>query len=156
VLSQSVNLEVSADKAKVIEIVSKHIAVAPECACEIVKTAIKASDADKMVVASIVEAAITSAPAHARIISQCAIATAPDAASEIQALLAKLDPNSGESVDTSKSGKAPAEVAEETFNPLDFPGDETSTVGPRVGTSGPFIYLPPGPPFNPPPITYDP
>jgi len=151
-LSQAVSLEVSAEKAKVLEIVSKHVAAAPECACEVVKTAIKASDADKKAVAAIVEAAITSAPAQMRVITQCAIATAPDAASDIQAVIARLDPNSGETAETSKSGKAPAEVAEEGFNPLDFPGDETSTVGPRIGTGGGDPYLRPGPRFNTPPI----
>lgn len=151
-LSQVINSEIAAEKTKVLEVVTKHIAAAPECACEVVKCAIKASEADKQAVAAIVEAAITSAPAQMRVITQCAIATAPDAASDIQAALAKLDPNSGETVETSKSGKAPAEVAEEGFNPLDFPGDETSTVGPRSGTGGGSPYLRPGPQFNSPPI----
>jgi hypothetical protein len=164
-LSQAVNFEVAAEKARVLEIVTKHVAAAPECACEVVKTAIKASNANKQAVAAIVEAAIISAPAQMRVITQCAIATAPDAASDIQAVLSKIDPNGGETAHTSKSGKAPAEVAEESFNPLDFPGDETSTVGPRTGTGGPRNdngggdptgggdpYLRPGPRFNTPPI----
>jgi len=153
-LSQTVSLEVSAEKAQVLEIVSKHVAAAPNCACEVVKAAIKISEADSQEVAAIVEAAITSAPDQSRLISQCAIATAPDAISDVQAVLAKLDPNSGESsasAKSAKSGKAPAEVAEESWNPLDFPGDETSTIGPRPGTD-PNSTLRPGPQFDNPPI----
>ncbi|MDE0730581.1 MAG: hypothetical protein OSB36_06590, partial [Longimicrobiales bacterium] len=86
---------------------------------------------------------------------QCAIATAPDAIGDVQAVLAKLDPNSGDSgisSKSSKSSKAPAgEVAAEDWNPLDFPGDENSTVGPPPGTDGGSSILPPGPQIDAPP-----
>lgn len=150
-LTQTVSLEVSADKSKVLEVVSKQIAAAPNCACEVVKSAIKSSEADGDTAAAIVEAAITAAPDQLRLISQCAIATAPDAAGKIQAVLAKLDPNSGDSGLSSKSSKA-SEVAGEDYNPLDFPGDSKSVVGPFRGTDGGNGYLRPGPQFGSPPI----
>ncbi len=145
-ISQAVIIGVSEDESRVLEIVSKEIAAAPSCACEIVKSAIKSSKADNKTVAAIVGAAVTAAPAQMRLISQCAIAVAPDAAGEIQAVLAKLDPNSGDSglsSKSAKSAKAP-EVAEEDWNPLDFPGGRDPNIGPGD--------LPPGFPFDTPPI----
>lgn len=153
-LAQTVNLEVTAEKNQVLEIVGKYVAASPNCACEVVKTAIKATEADSNTVAAIVEVAITSAPDQSRLISQCAIATAPDAISGIQAVLAKLDPNSGDSTASAKSakgGKAPMPAPKEGWNPLDFPGDETSVIGPRQGTD-PNSELRPGPQFGTPPI----
>lgn len=150
-LSQSVATEVSADKSQVLEIVSNQVAAASGCACEIVKSAIKASDADATTVAAIVEAAISEAPDHMRLISQCAIAAAPDAIGAIQALLATLDPNSGDSAGSSKSGKSAKaaamsddEAAEVDWNPLDFPGDQISSVPGLKIPSGPQgTYAPP-------------
>lgn len=150
-LSQSVSLGVANDKSLVLEIVSKETAAAPGCACEIVKSAIKATKAENATVAAIVEAAITAAPDQMRLISQCAIAIAPDAISEIQAVLAKLDPNSGESVISSKSSKAPAdEVASEDWNPLDIPGDKREGPQPKL-RPGPPTSVPPS--LNPPSVT---
>ena len=151
-LSQTVSLEVAADQSNLLEIVSKQVAANPSCACEVVKAAIKASKADAKLVASIVEAAATAAPDQMRLISQCAIATAPDAASAVQAVVAKLDPNSGESAKTEYSGKAPAEAAAPTWNPLDFPSDSSSQVGPRPGTNGGSNIIRPGLVFDTPPL----
>jgi hypothetical protein len=80
-----------------------------------------------------------------RMISQCAIATMPESVAEVQALLAKLDPNSGDSdVYSSKSAKdstdskdakdskVAAIVAPPIPNPLDLPP-----------TYPPIIPLPP-------------
>lgn len=134
-LCRTVNLEVTAEKARVVEIVTKYAAAAPEYASEVVKTAIKASDADEKTVAAIVEAAIKASAADKKAVDaivKAAIATAPDAASDIQAVIARLDPNSGETA-----------VAEGRFNPLDFPGDETSTVDPRTGDGDPRSDTPP-------------
>ena len=152
-ISQTVVVGISEDKSQLLEIISKEIAAAPNCACEIVKSAIKTSKADNKTVAAIVGAAVTAAPAQMRLISQCAIAVAPDAAAEIQSVLAKLDPNSGDSdassksAKSAKSAKAP-EVAEEDWNPLDFPGGRDPIVGPRD--------LPPGFPISDPPIIIPP
>ncbi len=90
-----------------LEIVESEVQANPSCACEIVKTAIKASDSDLAFVTAIVEASITAAPDCWRIASQCAIATMPDSITSVQALLAKLDPNSGnEKVCSSKGTKS--------------------------------------------------
>jgi hypothetical protein len=149
-ISQTVITGVSEDRSQVLEIVSKEIAAAPSCACEIVKSAIKSSKADDKTVAAIVGAAVTAAPAQMRLISQCAIAVAPDAAAEIQSVLAKLDPNSGDTEASAKSAKSAKEpeVAEEDWNPLDFPGGRDPNIGPRD--------FPPGFPFDTPPIIIPP
>lgn len=123
-------------------IVEKQIVSAPGCACEIVKSAIQASHADVELVAQIVETAILAAPEHMRIIAQCAIAVAPDALSAVQGVLAKLDPNSGESHSSKSakySGKGGNEVAAEQDqtvmpSPLDFPG--SGPVGLTGGLGG--------------------
>lgn len=123
----SVEQRIKLDVAKVLEVVESEVQANPSCACEIVKTAINASDADVALVTAIVEASITAAPDCMRIASQCAIATMPDSVASVQALLAKLDPNSGnEEVYSSKGAKsaksaksAKVAIAEEAPNPLD-------------------------------------
>lgn len=162
-ISQTVKLAVAADQSKILEIVSKEVAAAPSCACEVVKSAIEASSADKALVASIVETAANSAPEQLRLISQCAIAMAPDAVSEVQSVLAKLDPNRGEAGHSAKSAqgaKVPAQpVVASDWNPLDFPSEGPvgldfpgeEPVGFNPGGPGGFPMLPPGFPVNIPP-----
>lgn len=138
-VSLSVEQRVKLDVSKVLEIVETEVTANPGCSCEIVKTAIKASDADVQGVVAIVETAIHASPESMRIISQCAIAAMPDAITAVQALLAKLDPNAGETGYSSKSSKdsKDAKVASIEAPPLPNPLD-----------------LPPsGPPIGPPPIT---
>ena len=137
-ISESIKSAILQDSSRTIQIVVENLEAAPSCACEIVKAAIQASHADADLVASIVENAILAAPEQIRMISQCAIATAPDALPQIQAVLAKLDPHAGESHRSSKHvGKQPAKEASpitepaSMFNPLDFPGD--GPIGPRDG-----------------------
>ena len=137
-LSNAVKAAVNADSSNVLDIVAKNVAANESCACEIVKAAIIASDADKSQVSKIVEAAILEAPAKMRIIAQCAIATAPDAASKIQAVLEKFDKAGGEGssdegvLDDNKAAKDVAPDAEGP-NPLDFPTSGNDVVGPRTG-----------------------
>ena len=129
-ISQALSAQISSNKPQVLEIVSNQISQSPNCACEIVKAAIAATEAESAVVGSIVEAAITAAPEQLRLISQCAIAAAPDAIADVQAVLAKLDPNSGDSVASSKDAKdskdakgaGPSAPAPEAYNPLNGPG----------------------------------
>ncbi|RPJ34142.1 MAG: hypothetical protein EHM17_07675 [Verrucomicrobiaceae bacterium] len=124
-LALSVKAAVAAEPSKVLEIVATEVSAAPDCACELVKAAIEGSDAEVVTVAAIVEAAITAAPDQMRLIAQCAIALAPDSLVEVQALLAKLDPNTGDSGDSAKSAKgekAPIGEVAAMPNPLDFPG----------------------------------
>jgi hypothetical protein len=127
-ISQSVRASVESNLSNLLEIVSTEVAASPACSCEIVKSAIEGSGANAEVVASIVEAAATASPENMRLIAQCAIATVPDSLAQVQAVLAKLDPNAGESgysAKSSKSGKGGTdEKADEGDNPLDFPGED--------------------------------
>ncbi len=145
-LGLAVQQRVKLDPAKVLEIVETEIAANNGCACEVVKAALTAAGADAALTAQVVETASTTAPESMRLISQCAIATVPESLAEVQAVLAKLDPNSGESGYSSKSSKS-AKSGKEIIpppppvnkgNPLDLP-----PIGPPL----------PPPPFNPPPIT---
>ena len=152
-LSVSVKHAVAAERASVLEIVTAQINANSGCACEVVKAAIEGVEADPATVAAIVEAAVTAAPDQMRLISQCAVAVAPDALVNIQAVLAKLDPNSGDGGTSSKSAKTAkgGEVApaNENGNPLDFPG--LGDIGPRPGEPS-FAFFPPGNDPNSPPV----
>ncbi|MGY8648051.1 MAG: hypothetical protein ACKVLL_11940 [Verrucomicrobiales bacterium] len=168
-MSNAVRLAVAADSDKVLEIVAKQIAANESCACEVVKAAIIASDAKKEVVAQIVDVAINEAPSMLRIIAQCAIAIAPDAQPNIQAILEKYDFAGGEG-DSEKGalekGGVPDDVA--SANPLDFPASEgygssaarpeggAAPVGPAPGGPGGFPLLPPGLPVTFPPVVTPP
>jgi hypothetical protein len=147
-LSLSVKHSVAAEQSKVLEIVSSEVAASPGCACEIVKAAIEGSQAKPEVVAAIVESALTSAPEQMRLISQCAVALAPDALTQVQAVLAKFDPNRGDSGSSAKSAKDAKEPVGEVAaipNPLDFPGQ--GPVGPTFGGPGGQPLLPILPPM---------
>jgi hypothetical protein len=170
-LVQSVKAAITADPSTTLQVVEKETLANPGCACEVVKAAIEESKADAKLVASIVETASTAAPAQMRLISQCAVAVAPDALSNVQAVLAKLDPNSGETTPAkkdSKDAKTPAPTPQVTSNPLDFPGSGMvgagvgtgvggkPTVGPTPGGPGGIPVLPFGPPMDVPPVIVPP
>ena len=123
-LSKAVKVAVSADSSKVLEVVAANIAINESCACEIVKAAIVASDANKKLVAEIVNTAILAAPSQIRMITQCAMATAPDAVSNIQAVVEKYGSAGGN--DSAKGGLADekgviAPPEADGPNPLDYP-----------------------------------
>ena len=82
---------------RVLEVVALQIGHHPTCACEVVKAAIIASEADTALVVEIVEVAIETAPSSFRIIGQCAIAVAPDALSEVQTIINQYGAVSGDS-----------------------------------------------------------
>lgn len=156
-LSLSVKQAVAVDQSKVLEIVAAQVGAAPGCACEIVKAAIEGSSADVETVAAIVDAASVAAPEQMRLISQCAVAVAPDAMVQVQAVIAKLDPNLGESGVSAKGAKTPVGEVAALPNPLDFPGQ--GPVGPNPGSPGGLILFPGGtngstlfPPLVVPPI----
>jgi len=94
-LYTSVTQEVTGSSSKVLEIVEKYISENPECACEVVKAAIVASEADKGLVAEIVTTATLASPDKLRLVAQCAIAVAPDALAEVQQVMAKYDRQGG-------------------------------------------------------------
>ena len=94
-LSMTVSKAVTAAPDSVLVTVQQQVAANPACSCEVVKAAIVASEADRNLVGQIVSTAVEAAPENLRIIAQCAIAVAPDALPEVQAVLAKLDPQGG-------------------------------------------------------------
>jgi len=91
----------------------------PKCACEIVKAALIASDADDDLAVQIAERAIIASPENMRITSQCAIAQAPGATQQILALLARLDPHAGETVTSTKDAKVSVLLSQAAPPPLD-------------------------------------
>ncbi len=161
---------VAGDPGRILEIVSTGVAANPSCSCEVVKAAIQQSKLEPKSVAAIVEAAILAAPEHMRTIAECAIAVAPEATAEVQAVVARLDPASGDSAgESAKSAKSakgalvPEEVAYVT-NPLDFPAEGPDgrvpgaplPGGPTLGGWDPSGWAPAGtggfpliPPFIP-------
>lgn len=149
-LAVSVKHAVAAKPSSVLEVVEKEVSANPDCACEVVKAAIQGAEADSKLVASIVETAATAAPEKMRLVSQCAVAVAPEALGDVQAVMNRLDPNLGETGYSSKDAKSAKDVAvKPAWNPLDFPGQ--GPVGPTPG--GPPM-IPPGlPPTVPPIIT---
>jgi hypothetical protein len=149
-LSLSVKHAAAMEQSRVLEIVSKEVSAAPTCACEIVKAAIEGSAANSKTVAAIVQAASIAAPDQMRLVSQCAVAVAPDALTEVQAVLALMDPNLGDSGSSAKSAKGEKAAAGEVAsipNPLDFPGQ--GPIGPTPGSPGGLGIFP----FSPPPGT---
>ena len=167
--SEAVKVAVAAKPSKVLELVETHVAANEKCACEIVRAAIVASEADKNLVASIVTSAANAAPSEARLIAQCAIAVAPDAVNEVQAVMAKFDLGQGDSVVVSEKGgleKGGVEPAPAINDPLDFPvgpngTGPTNPVGGLVGPGpnapgGPQSALPPGFPLAGQPIVVSP
>ncbi len=154
--SAFVKSAVAAKHAKVLEIVSAEVTASPSCACEVVKAAIEGTEAGPKLVAAIVEAAAVAAPEQMRLIAQCAVAVAPDALTEVQAVMAKLDPNLGERGSSAKSAKDSKEPIGEVAampNPLDFPGQ--GPVGPIPGGPGGNGIIPVIPPviIAPPDVT---
>lgn len=153
-LSVSVEHSVAANQAELLQIVEREIAANPGCACEVVKAAIKASEADAAKVAAIVEVAASAAPEHMRLIAQCAVAMAPDSLSDVQSVMARLDPNKGEVYSSKEPApKAPMEPAPPAFNPLDFPGSGPVSPGGYIVPVGPPGFDPGFVPINPDPDT---
>ena len=95
-LSFEIKEEVAANQSLVLQIVEKAVLANRDCACEIVKSAITATRADNKLIASIVEVAAVTAPEKMYLVALCAVAVAPDSSVDVQAVLAKLDPGTGE------------------------------------------------------------
>lgn len=164
-VSAVVNRLVSSNQSKLLEIVADQVVATPSCACEVVKAAIEGSKADSETIATIVDTAIMVSPDNMRLISQCAIAAAPDSVTAVQAVLAKYDPNSGDIEISAKDSKAPAGEVAALPNPLDFPGKgpvrplfpilppviintpKVSQVNPGVPVLSSFVASPPAPIF---------
>ena len=147
----SVEHQVRIDSTKVLSIVESEIGANPSCACEIVKAAIKASGAEEALVADITEVAITAAPESMRMISQCAIAAMPDALAAVQAVLAKLDPNSGDTSYSSKGSKGGKEgLSGKDAKASDM--NEAAPGDPPIPTPNPLDVIVRVPRIPPPPL----
>jgi hypothetical protein len=140
-ISLSVEHRIKLDPSKLLEITELEVGANPGCACEIVKTAIRTSEADADRVVAIVEVAIHASPESMRIISQCAIAANPAAVAGVQALLAKLDPGAGDGDGSSKSAKSAKDAK-----------DAKAAIAAKPPLPNPLDLPPPLPRFDPPPI----
>ena len=129
----NVKNNVSENPEMVLELVKKNVAKNQSCACEIVKAAIIASNADKNLVADIVEAAIISAPDKARLIGQCAVAVAPDALVEVQAVVVKYGVVRAKTA--SRDEASSYQDDDEGGNPLNFPGGKGGTADSESGSA---------------------
>lgn len=87
-LSKDVREAVAKEPAKVLMIVEDALVINESCACEIVKAAIQASNADQAMVQQIVQTAIAVAPKMAAVIAECAAAVAPQFGEAINATVA--------------------------------------------------------------------
>jgi hypothetical protein len=96
-ISKAAAKEISAKPESVLSVVSQQIAANENCAGEVVKAAIVVTEADKKLVAQIVEQAIGAAPKKITIIVTAALSVAPDAYVQVMELLATYTPNEGES-----------------------------------------------------------
>lgn len=148
-IQAAITKAVDADNAKVLEIVEAQVAANAGCACEVVKAAIIATEADKDLVRQIVEVAVVAAPSEMRLIAQCAVAVAPDAVGEVQKVLASFDPASGESVSAkgglSKGGLEKGGTIAPV--PIDNPLDGPLTPGGPGGDPFVPIFTPNQPPI---------
>ena len=103
-IQSAVVAAVKVDEAKVLEVVEAQASANSGCACEVVKAAIIATEANKELVRQIVEVAVVAAPDEMRLIAQCAVAVAPDSVNEVQKVIASFDPQSGEGPVSAKGG----------------------------------------------------
>jgi hypothetical protein len=99
------NSAITAKPAEVVTLVYEKVAATPACACEFVKTAIKAAKADDSTTGQIVEAAIAGAPDQYKVIVECAIAVKPTAAGHIRAALQSVFGGKGGKGSTVPMGK---------------------------------------------------
>ncbi len=179
-LSSDVTQEIIQSPENVLALVSQYVSANEGCGCEVVKAAIVATEASKQLVAQIVQVAIEGAPKEMNVIATCAIAVAPDAYKEVQAVYAAAASAQGTSYSVSeKGGKSGlgkggdvGEVAT-AANPLEFPVSSGvsgvgggvqgggapgsgNPVGPAPGTLGSTSIIPTGLPVIQPPVVTPP
>ncbi|MFD0896102.1 hypothetical protein KBB96_01315 [Luteolibacter ambystomatis] len=126
------------DPSKLLEIVAAEVTANPDRVCEIVKAAIKATENDKESIANIVETAATTKPDAMRLAAQCAVAAVPESLADVQAVLAKLDPATGDKHRSSKDSKDSKDAK-----------DAKEEVAPAITPPNPLDLPPPPPPIPP-------
>jgi hypothetical protein len=85
-IAQDVRAAVSKDPSKVLMIVEDALVINETCACEIIKAAITAANADTEMVQQIVQTGLAVAPKMSAIIAECAASVAPGSGEAIAAL----------------------------------------------------------------------
>lgn len=130
----------AADPIELLRLIDEEVSAHPDCACEIVKAAILGTDCDDAIVGYVVETAVRAAPEHMRLISQCAIATAPDSLLRVQEVMARLAPAAGKATKSAKSAKGKGVEVKPAATPPD-PLDVPIVIIPWVP---PVINPPPG------------
>ena len=83
-VANDVSTAVSKDPSKVLMIVEDALVINESCACEIVKAAIVAANADKPLIEQITQTAISVAPKMAAIITECANAVVPGSVAAVE------------------------------------------------------------------------
>lgn len=153
-LSLSIGLQVQSNPDSILEIVSAEIGANPSCSCEIVKAAITVDELSPEQVAAVVEAAVTASPEHMRLISQCAIASSPKSLAAVQAVIARLDPNAGDSsAKSSKSAKGAKNAHAQSDALVDSTSSSTSDSSLSNPLDMPSYVVPPPPVIAPPSLS---
>lgn len=93
-ISRDVRAAVSKDPSKVLMILEDALVINETCACEIVKAAITASNADDASVKQIVQTALAVAPKMSAVITECAAAAAPGSGNSIASVSSGKDKTS--------------------------------------------------------------
>ncbi len=112
-ITRDVAAAVSKEPGKVLMIIEDALVINESCACEIIKAAITAANADATLVSQIVQTGISVAPKMAGVITDCAAAISPSAAASVAPPV----------VDSGKQVKNPLPVSpspeeEEDFSPI--------------------------------------
>lgn len=97
--------EVAAQPSLVLQLVENAVRVSSDYCCDIVKSAIEATNADINLVGSILEVVALTKPEHLRNSALYAIAVAPDALEVVNAVLAKFSSALGDPLDFPLGGK---------------------------------------------------
>lgn len=111
-ITRDVAAAVSKEPSKVLMIIEDALVINESCACEIIKAAITAANADATLVGQIVQTGISVAPKMAGVITDCAAAISPSA---VAAVVPPM-------VESGKQVKNPLPVSpapeEEDFSPV--------------------------------------
>ncbi|MES2508115.1 MAG: hypothetical protein V4599_15535 [Verrucomicrobiota bacterium] len=133
-ISRDVAAAIQKDPSKALMIVEDALVINESCACEIIKAAILASQADSAMVNQIVQTGIAVAPKMSGVIMDCATSVSPGAAITNVASVASVDPTDSE--------KNPSK------NPLPVAPVEEEFI-PTPSIRGVYLIQPPGTSFIP-------
>ena len=152
-LAERVKSEVSKSPKDVLSSVRLAMVDNDACACDIVKTAIKASDADNDLTGLIVEVAVKTKPSRFKEIVECAILANPAAKTQVRSALERVFGSKG----SGKGGKVVVvqtvprvvmkEIPQLFFPPLEFyppPSQEVPPGDKPPGDKPPPPRHPPG------------